>query len=45
MPLAVVNISSIVTSLVIQFLSTLELTVERHVCSILKHESGVDCPV
>lgn len=46
MPSVVVNISSIVTGLVIQFLSTLELTVQRHVCSILKHENcrGADSP-
>ena len=39
MPRVIVNISSIVTGEVIQSLSTLELTAERHFCSILKHES------
>lgn len=38
MPLVIVNIFSIVAGLVIQCLSTLELTVEGHFCSILKHE-------
>jgi hypothetical protein len=32
-----VNTFSIVVGLVIQCLSTLELTVQRHFCSILKH--------
>ena len=31
------NIFSIVVGVVIQSLSTLELTVQRHFCSILKH--------
>ncbi len=34
------NIFSIVAGLVIQYLSTLELTVQRHFCSILKHEGS-----
>jgi hypothetical protein len=33
-----VNIFSIVVGVVIQSLSTLELTVQRHFCSILKHQ-------
>src|SRR5262245_51593389 len=37
MPRVVVNISSIFTGRVIQSLSTLELTVQRHFCSNLKH--------
>src|SRR5437763_14454360 len=40
MPSVIVNISSIVAALVIQSLSTLELTVWRHFCSILKHQSS-----
>jgi hypothetical protein len=40
MPLVVVNIFPIVTRVVIQFLSTLEVTVRRHFCSILKHKSS-----
>jgi hypothetical protein len=34
-----VNIFSIVAGVVIQCLSTLELTVQRHFCSILKQPS------
>src|SRR6266536_4043663 len=37
MPRVIVNISSIFTGQVIQSLSTLELTVQRHFCSNLKH--------
>ena len=37
MPRVVVNISSIFKGRVIQSLSTLELTVQRHFCSNLKH--------
>ena len=37
MPRVIVNTFSIVVGRVIQFLSTLELTVQRHFCSILKH--------
>src|SRR5213080_2474197 len=39
MPWVIVNNFSIVAGLLIQCLSTLELTVQRHVCSILKHEN------
>jgi hypothetical protein len=38
MPAVIVNMSSMVVRAVIHFLCTLELTVERHFCSILKHE-------
>ena len=41
MPGVIVNIFSIVVGVVIQSLSTLELTVRRHFCSILKHEVQV----
>ena len=37
MPRVIVNTFSIVVGRVIQCLSTLELTVQRHFCSILKH--------
>src|SRR6266481_3171881 len=40
MPPVIVNIFSIVAGVVIQWLSTLELTVQRHFCSILKHENS-----
>src|SRR5438034_2161201 len=39
MPGVIVNIFSIVAGVVIQCLSTLGLTVQRHFCSILEHES------
>ena len=38
MPRVIVNIFFIVAGVVIPRLSTLELTVQRHFCSILKHE-------
>jgi hypothetical protein len=37
MPRVIVNICSMVTGRVIQSLSTLELTIERHFCSNLEH--------
>jgi len=37
MPAVVVNMSSMVVRAVIYFLCTLELTIERHFCSILEH--------
>jgi hypothetical protein len=38
MPDVIVNMSSMGMRSVIHFLYTLELTVQRHICSILKHE-------
>jgi hypothetical protein len=40
MPAFIVNISSMVMRALIHFLCTLELTVERHYCSNLKHKSS-----
>src|SRR5437867_3040565 len=40
MPGVIVNIFSIVVGVVIQSLSTLEVTVQRHFCSILGHKSS-----
>jgi hypothetical protein len=37
MPTVVVNMSSMVARAVIYLLCTLELTIERHFCSILEH--------
>jgi hypothetical protein len=37
MPRVIVHMSSMVVRAVIYFLCTLELTIERHFCSILEH--------
>jgi len=45
MPDVIVNMSSIGIRAIIHFLCTLELTVQRHFCSILKHEYAANASI